>query len=346
MRILSFLLIAVTLFSCSASNIAKAEGAGSAGTVVQSGAPLRTVKVSNASELVKALRNARPGDEIEMADGTYAGKFKIEAGADGTAKNPIMLKGNANVILDAGDISTGYVLSLKASYWHLKDFALTNGLKGLVTDSASHCVIDGLQVYHIGEEGIHLRTFSSNNVVKKCMVNNTGLKTPDYGEGIYIGSARSNWKRYTADKPDKSDNNVIENNLIGPNVTAECIDVKEGTTGGVIRGNIFDAAGISGEHFADSWIDLKGNNYVIENNIGKNPDGEFFKDGYQVHAAAEGWGNNNVFSNNTSEVNADGYGFNIQLKGSNGACKGNIIYSDNIVKGAAKGVSNIEVTKK
>jgi len=44
------------------------------------------------------------------------------------------------------------------------------------------------------------------------------------------------------------------------------MDIKEGTTGGPISGNTF-GAGMSGS-WADSWIDLKGNGWVIQNNHG------------------------------------------------------------------------------
>ncbi len=328
------------LFSCAAQHTYATPPA--SGNEVPAG---RIVKVSTAAQLKKALSTARPGDDIQMEDGNYSGKFKIPPYTSGTSKNPIMLSGSEKAILDAGDITTGYVLSLESDYWHLKGFTLTNGLKGLMADSASNNIIDGIYVHDVGEEGIHLRKFSSNNIIRNVRVENTGLKTPDYGEGIYIGSAKSNWKKYTNNMPDKCDNNIVENCHLGPNITAECIDIKEGTTGGIIRNNVFDAKGISGENAADSWIDVKGNKYLIENNTGENTANDVFKDGYQVHVAIDGWGNDNVFKNNVSNVNGPGYGFNIQLKGSNGTTKGNIVYNNNKVTGAEKGISNIELTK-
>ena len=65
---------------------------------------------------------------------------------------------------------------------------------------------------------------------------------------------------------------------------------------------------------------------MIENNIGTNPGGGIFLDGYQVHVAVAGWGNNNEFKNNVCTVNGTGYGFNIQLSGSNGTSTGNKVY--------------------
>ena len=213
-----------------------------------------------------------------------------------------------------------------------------------MVDGALYNVVDSIKVHSIGEEGIHLRKFSSHNTVQHVEVTNVGLKTPDYGEGIYIGSAKSNWDTYTNGLPDKCDSNKVLSNRLGPNITAECIDVKEGTTGGLIRGNNFDATGITGANSGDSWIDVKGNYYLVEYNNGINPGGIMFKDGYQVHVAYAGWGNYNEFRNNNCTVNASGYGFNVQLSGSNGTSTGNKVYANNIVTGAARGVANIPLS--
>ena len=309
-------------------------------TILPSGT--RIVNVTSSAQLKDALLNARPGDEIVMANGVYSGKFVIAV--NGTAAKPIILRGSRDAVLDAGDINTGYVLYLNASNWIIKGFTITNGLKGLMADDARDNMIDSLKVFHIGEEGIHLRKFSSNNTVQRCDIMQTGLKTADYGEGIYIGSAKNNWANYTNGNPDLCDSNIIMNNRIGPAITAECIDVKEGTTGGIIRYNNFDATGITGANGGDSWMDVKGNNYLIEYNTGTNPGSSFFIDGYQVHCAVAGWGNNNIFRNNSCTVNATGYGFNIQLSGSNGITTGNKVYTNNTVTGAQSGTSNIPLT--
>jgi len=224
---------------------------------------------------------------------------------------------------------------------------LQNGLKGLMADGASFNVFDGLTIRQIGEEGLHLRKFSSNNLIQHCTISDTGLKRPGYGEGIYIGTAQSNWEKYSDGKPDACDANTVIYNKIGPNLTAECIDIKEGTSNGLIAYNEFYAAGISGENSADSWLDVKGNSYKIEHNKGfhdgSNPN---FLDGIQVNCASEGWGSYNVFAENQLQVNAAGYGINVRLKSSKGEAVGNIIYNTNTQKGAQKGLSNIEITNK
>ena len=95
---------------------------------------LRVINVSSSTALQSALQNAKPGDEIIMADGVYNGRFVIDAAVSGTAARPVVLRGSRNAVLNGGTISTGYVLHLQASYWTLKGFTVTNGLKGLMVD--------------------------------------------------------------------------------------------------------------------------------------------------------------------------------------------------------------------
>ena len=63
--------------------------------------PAATVRVTTAVELEDALAAAQPGATIELADGTYVGKFV--ATVPGTASAPIHLCGSPAAILDGGD---------------------------------------------------------------------------------------------------------------------------------------------------------------------------------------------------------------------------------------------------
>ncbi len=309
-------------------------------TIVQN----RIVNVSNATTLKEALLNAKPGDEIVMADGVYSGRFVINPGVDGTPTRRIILRGSRNAIMDGGSTSTGYVLYAQGSYWDIKGFTLRNGKKGIMADSVRYVLIDSVKVENIGEEAIHLRKFSSQNTVQRTEITNIGVLTPDYGEGIYIGTAKSNWASVTNGAIDKCDSNKVLNNKIGPFVAAECIDIKEGTTGGLISGNTFDAKGIQGANSADSWMDVKGNYYLIENNTGFNSLPSALVDGYQVNVAFAGWGNYNEFKNNTCNVNAAGYGINVRLTSSSGTAVGNKVFVSNKANGAASGISNIPLS--
>ncbi|MBZ4188730.1 right-handed parallel beta-helix repeat-containing protein [Niabella beijingensis] len=305
---------------------------------------IRAIHVRNSGELKNALAAATAGDSVILADGIYEGRFEITA--SGKPDAPIVLTGSRNAVLDGGSTEQGYGLYIRAAYCRVRGVTIRNSLKGIVADETTNSLIEGVLVTKVGEEGIHLRKFSSRNEIRNSTITHTGLKPEraGYGEGIYIGSAHNNWEKYSGGKPDRCDQNNIIQNTIGPFVTAECIDIKEGTTGGWIEGNRFYSEGISGANSADSWMDVKGNNYRIENNKGDNPGGSLLLDGYQVNCAYEGWGNNNVFRKNHSIVNAPGYVIHVRLKSSKGIVTGTVVTEDNTAEGAGKGRTNINTT--
>lgn len=296
----------------------------------------RVVHVATADQLTTALADAQPGDVIELADGTYYGRFA--GSVSGTAQQRITLHGSRDAVLDGGSVDAGYAFYLTANYWTLDGFTITHAKKGVMTDAASYNVFDDLHVTAIGQEAIHLRTFSRSNLIVDCEIDDTGLTDAGYGEGIYIGSAVSNWDTYTDGEPDTSDYNRVLGNSIGPNVRAEAIDIKEGTRGGEIAGNSFDGTGMSGVNHADSWIDVKGNGYNLHDNTGVNT----LQDGFQVHVVVDGWGRDNYFIRNIAGVDAPGYGFYIQANGTD--AHGNVVCADNGAIGAGSGIANIALT--
>lgn len=261
--------------------------------------PRPTKTVSSAEELQQAIGAAKPGDVIRMAAGTYQGKFVAQA--SGTRDQPIYLCGEANAVLDGGGVKEGYAFHLnRASFWRLVGFTVRNSQKGVMADTTRGSIIQGLTVHSIGDEAIHLRNFSTGNIVQYNKIYNTGLRREKFGEGVYLGSAVSNWKPVTGGQMDKSDNNVVRGNVI--RATAEAIDIKEGTSGGRIINNIFDGSAITGDKHNDSWVDVKGNGYVIEGNTGKKTP----LDGFQTHEIVKGWGTNNVFRNNNITLGGGG----------------------------------------
>lgn len=293
--------------------------------------PATTQKVSTAKELSSALSRALPGTVIQLSPGRYVGNFVAKA--VGTAASPIWLCGDTSTVLDGGKTRSGYVLHLDHSdYWHLLGFAVVDGQKGVVADGASNNIIEGLAVSSIGDEAIHLRSASSHNVVTRNVIENTGLLKSKFGEGIYVGSAKSNWCTYSGCGPDRSDDNTLSDNVIS-HTTAENIDIKEGTTGGMITGNSFDGVGMV-RSSADSWIDVKGNDWTISSNRGVNS----VNDGFQTHEIVSGWGTGNRFTNNTLTVSGPGFGIDLT------PALGNAVSCSNTVSGAAKGLSNIPCT--
>lgn len=252
--------------------------------------PAPTATVSTTDELRTALAAAKPGDVIVLADGTYTGNFT--ATAAGRADRAIFLCGGAGAALDAGGIKEGYVLHLDgAAYWRVVGITVRNGQKGVMLDRTQHSVLQGLTVETTGDEAVHLRRGSSDNVVRDSTVRDTGHRRDKFGEGIYVGTATSNWGQISSGEPDRSDRNLILGNQVSA-TTAESVDLKEGTSDGVVRGNTFDGSALTG---ADSWLDAKGNDWQISGNTGAHSP----VDGFQNHDVSDGWGRGNVFAGNS-----------------------------------------------
>lgn len=292
----------------------------SAGCGDVTGTPVR-----DGNELSEALAGARPGTAILLAPGTYPGPFV--ARTSGEPERPITLCGGREAVLDGGPTDGGYALHLDgASHWQLVGFTVRGGQKGVMVDAGQHNLLDGLLVESVGDEAVHLRTGSSDNVVRGLTIRDTGLRRDKFGEGIYIGSAESNWCELTACLPDRSDRNTIEGTTVSA-TTAESVDIKEGTTGGVLRGNSFSGAGMTD---SDALVNVKGNGWTVTGNTGTDSP----KDGVQVFEILPGWGLDNVFTANTLSVAADGYAVNVVRNEDR-----NPVSCDNVAVGTGAGLA-------
>lgn len=324
----------VSVSACAAPGAPAAPAAADHGGTPAAAAPAvacsgpGSVTVRAAEQLTAALAGAAPGAVIVLADGTYDGSFTAHTSA--TAARPITLCGSPAAVLDGGGADSGYTLHLDgASYWKLSGFTVRGGQKGVVVDGGQHDLITGLTIENVGDEALHLRAASSDNLVSANVIRTTGLHQAKFGEGVYVGSARSNWCKQSACGPDRSDRNTIENNTISA-TSAESVDIKEGTTGGVLRGNAFSGTGMKA---ADSWVDVKGNGWTISTNRGVDAP----VDGYQVHRILDGWGMDNTFTGNVSDVGGDGYAVNVTNDGD-----GNHVACNNTESHAGKGLTNVD----
>jgi hypothetical protein len=247
-----------------------------------------TVDVSDGKGLKAALAAAGPGQTIRLADGTYTGNFKVTV--PGTAASPITLTGSANAVLTTSTGGGNVIQLTGAPYWTIRGITLTHAQKGVMIDASDHVTVDSVQVHHTTMEGVHFRTSSSYGVLRNSAIHDTGTSGNGMGEGVYVGTANT--------LTDTSDHVRITGNVIGPGVGGENIDIKEGTTGGLISGNTFDGSGLTGANYDDSWVDIKGNGYTVTGNRGVRTT----NDGFQTHSQYAGWGCGTVFSGNASDL--------------------------------------------
>ena len=87
------------------------------------------INVQTANELKNAFLKVKPGDIIQLADGTYTDS-KFIANVSGTKSSPIRLKGSKKAVLTTGDSLRGFGLYLKnVNYWILEGFSVMTAQK-------------------------------------------------------------------------------------------------------------------------------------------------------------------------------------------------------------------------
>ena len=265
------------------------------------------ITVRNSAELTNALATVMPGQTVQLAAGTYTGNFRI-ANKHGTEALPIYIKGT-NAVLSSPSISTGYGLHLDGvSHVIVDGIEIVGGQKGLVVDASSHCTLQKLTISGSGMEAVHLRISSRFITLQDSKIHSTGLYKAANGEGVYLGSAYSNWSKYmaNAETPDATSDNIIRGNTIGPMVLAEAIDVKEGTQRNRLEMNQINSTGTSA---VDSTVDIKGDStLIIGNKLVHTPTltANFIVDGIQSHAitvAGITYGQGNTFTGNSVDLN-------------------------------------------
>ena len=292
--------------------------------------PASTKTVATTSEVRAAFANARPGDVIKIEPGTYG---PVELSTSG-----VTVLGSAGVVFDGGGYGQWYGFYLHdVAGARLIGFTVTHGQKALLVEHVQRSVLQGLTLYNTGEEALPIRHNSTDNLIYDVTVHDSGKGSgsdPGYGEGIYVGTWSGDWASLST--PDRSDRNVISGATIY-NTGAENVDIKEGTTGGIVeRGNL-SAAHMSGQNNADSAIDAQGNSWlIIANTITGG-----LADDLQTHddtgTALTGWGDYNTFAANALS-DTPGYGVNLAAR------LHNVVRCNNTISGVQAGLANIACT--
>ena len=226
----------------------------------------RTYLASNGRQLREQLTTVAAGDTIQVRDGFYSGIFI--ANRIGRIDAPIRLVGSRRAVFSN---SRGTSLYVTGRYWFISGFTVANSRRGISIQNGKNNVLERLLIRNIGEGGIAIRRDSDNNTIRNCVITRTGLRLPQYGFGISIGSDESqSFRGYV----DRSDGNSILSNQFRTSSISEAIHAYEGTCCGIIRENNFDGRPTTNSNniqlFNRCWVSINGNNYRIENNSGRN----------------------------------------------------------------------------
>ncbi len=273
----------------------------------------QTYSVRNSEALEKAFGKVQPGDRVELADGSYrtANGRPFKLANSGTPDQHITVTGGPDAILVGGKKHDTLVVD--ASYIDFSGFSVHGGKRSIMTHNADFNTWTGMDVGKSQAEAFHLRDNSSDNLIEGCTVHDAGLDpgSKGIGEGIYIGSSIKNWDTNESTgyrkRPDRSDRNRIVGNTLY-NTTAECVDVKEGTTGTLLQGNVLDGNQVSGVNGAESQVALKGNDATATQNryVDSSKRNQKLEGTVLVKSVkgADGWGKNNTTAGEATQSTA------------------------------------------
>lgn len=261
------------------------------------------VKVGDASDLMTKAANSVAGDTIWVPAGEYdvSPVTSLDPGRggkgwnrgllwlglnNGTAEHPIVLAGEdpANPPSIHGKNVEDYsiVVHIENDYVILKNLKIHTGSGAVTLDNANHITIEDCELFHTGQEIVHVRDSSSYVLLNRNHIHDSGngSNKGTYGEGIYIGTSMESWGvdgepeslwgttalEYRAQNRltyfDWRVNHVnVSCNLIHA-ISSENIDIKEGTADIVISKNMFSADSLyrkeNPRDCDNSFVEVKG----------------------------------------------------------------------------------------
>ncbi len=263
------------------------------------------ISVNTSENIMNTMKNASAGDTVIIAPGTYignpdksgdpgnlpTGKGCFWIGNNGTKENPIVIISEQEdnpAILQGNSITSNYVIHITGNYVVLKNLIIRKGDKIVVFDHSSFSILEDCEIYNSGSELVHVRDSSCNVTISRNHIYSSGNgdERGTFGEGIYIGTDQARWGADDVPQSQWGDKAVSEGyggydwrvhntkvicNYIGGGISAECLDIKEGTQNTLVDGNMLvgDSIGLKSgaRSYDDSFIDMKGVKGTFINNM-------------------------------------------------------------------------------
>jgi len=246
-----------------------------------------------------------------LGPGTYEGNRKIDE-RSGTPDRPIVLCGPRSAVL-RGDLRSDGI-----SWWIFQGFTIRDVFQAFYARRAHHVRVQGLEIYNVGQEGIHFLCNSTDNVAEQNWIHDTGKTKPTSGEAFYFGTFPPQARRWCGIAGlDHSDRNQVLSNRIGPNVTAEDLQAQPGSNDGLFQGNVSDGTGkrtISGHFDASVALSNNTSGWLVLGNTLKPAaqDGAVPGNGIVVYSGASG---HQIRGNSIDMRGASGYAIMINGEG-------------------------------
>ena len=176
------------------------------------------------------------GATLYVKNGTYNEAFTIHGPAGTSAAHTIIsaYPGHAPILRGSG-FGSGRMKITGTSYIDFSGFIITNDNQGLYIDDDAgtgtppdHITVTDVTVHDVGQEGIAIRGDTTNILLNRVTVYNTGRNgTSSNGEGIYIGGGNA---------PDNTNAVTVQNSVIH-DTQDEGIELKPGTHDCIVEGN-------------------------------------------------------------------------------------------------------------
>ena len=155
--------------------------------VSPSGTPTGRGTKESPVNLDTAVQYARPGQTIQLAEGTYnfAAALRIPHGMDGTPEQPIFMiadpQAASRPVLDFKGLTAGIIHG--GDYWYFAGFDVTgaaNGQKGFQV-SGHYNTLENIHTYHNGNTGIQISRYAGSDPVSEWPSHNLILNCTSWG---------------------------------------------------------------------------------------------------------------------------------------------------------------------
>lgn len=131
-------------------------------------------EVKNYPELLRAIREVKPGGKIVLNGGTYKINDRIDIRVSGTSGKPITLvfkDANNRPKLDFSAMqerSTNQGIVLSASYWHIKGIDIVGAGDNGIQIKGHNNIIEFCTFSECSDTGLQIDSGASNNTILNC----------------------------------------------------------------------------------------------------------------------------------------------------------------------------------